>query len=513
MATVTIIPATAQKPMTLRVAAYCRVSSDSADQLHSYAVQIRTYTELIENHENWKLVDIYADEGLTGTRMDKREEFNRMLADCRKGKIDKILVKSISRFARNTRDCLVVLWELKLLNVSVQFEEDHIDTETLTSELMVSVFGSLAQQESLSISQNLRMSYQRRMEKGEFLTANPPLGYTLTDGCRLKVVPQEAAVVQQIFEGYVAGASTRDLARRLTGAGVPTTEGNLAWNASSVMYILSNEKYVGDALCRKNYTTQTLPFTKKTNHGEQPQYYIENSHPPIISRELFAQAQLLREKRAPKGQSVYPDYPLRKKIQCGVCGATFVRKQSKRGVVAWCCGRHDQRAADCEVGRIPEAEIYAAFVRMFNNLRKNMDTILTPALTQLHDLRSALQQENPQVLALNRAIADTMEQQYKLSNLHAAALLSADIYTARCARLDAELKNLRKLRQQQMQNDAVDQLLRQLQDLGDVLRAGPDALNTFDEACFEDMVEIVIAVSAHKVRFRLHGGIELEESL
>ena len=159
MATVKIIPASVQKNKVLRVAAYCRVSSDSADQLHSYATQLRAYTERIEQHPDWELVDIYADEGLTGTRMDKREEFNRMLSDCRKGRIDKILVKSISRFARNTKDCLVVLRELKLLDVSVQFEKDHIDTETLTSEMMVSVFSSLAQQESISISQNQQMSY------------------------------------------------------------------------------------------------------------------------------------------------------------------------------------------------------------------------------------------------------------------------------------------------------------------------------------------------------------------
>ena len=166
MSTITIIPSTKNRQLHLRIAAYCRVSTDSADQLHSYAAQINTYTQLIRQHEDWELVDIYADEGLTGTRMDKRPEFNRLLSDCRKGQVDKILVKSISRFARNTKDCLVVLRELKLLNVSVLFEEEHIDTQTLTSELMVSVFGSLAQQESMSISQNLRMSYQRRMEKG-----------------------------------------------------------------------------------------------------------------------------------------------------------------------------------------------------------------------------------------------------------------------------------------------------------------------------------------------------------
>ena len=162
-ANVKIIPPREVKPDILRVAAYCRVSSDSSDQLHSYAAQIRKYTEEIGSHDGWELVDVYADEGLTGTRMDKREDFNRMLSDCRKGRIDKILVKSISRFARNTKDCLASLRELLTLGVSVLFEKENINTETLTTELMVSVFGALSQQESVSISQNQRMSYQRRM--------------------------------------------------------------------------------------------------------------------------------------------------------------------------------------------------------------------------------------------------------------------------------------------------------------------------------------------------------------
>ena len=170
MAKVHVIPPKAARSDTLRVAAYCRGSSDSADQLHSCAAQIRTYTQTINAHDGWELVDIYADEGLTGTRMDKREDFNRLMADCRKGKIDKIVVKSISRFARNTRDCLATLRELSSLGVTVQFEKENIDTGTLTSELMVSVSASLAQEESISISKNQRMSYQRRNKRGEIIT-------------------------------------------------------------------------------------------------------------------------------------------------------------------------------------------------------------------------------------------------------------------------------------------------------------------------------------------------------
>ena len=251
MATVKMIAPTAQKPQVLRVAAYCRVSSDSADQLHSYAAQIRAYTDLIREHDGWELVDIYADEGLTGTCMDKRAEFRRLLSDCSKGKIDKVLVKSISRFARNTRDCLASLRELKSLGVSVRFEQENIDTETLTTELMVSVSGSLAQQESVSISENMRMSYQRRMQRGEFITCKAPFGYRLVDGKRLEIIPEEAEVVRWMFRVYLDGYSMEWITAQLNLKGIPTVGGKNVWKEPVVCYMLSNEKYIGDKLCQK----------------------------------------------------------------------------------------------------------------------------------------------------------------------------------------------------------------------------------------------------------------------
>nr|WP_325254388.1 recombinase family protein [uncultured Oscillibacter sp.] len=195
MATIRVIPPREKTPDTLRVAAYCRVSSDSADQKHSYAAQIRAYTDEIGGHEGWELVDVYADEGLTGTRMEQRDDFNRMLADCRRGKIDRVLVKSISRFSRNTRDCLASLRELTALGVTVCFEKENIDTGTLTTELMVSVSGALAQEESVSISKNQRISYRRRMERGGSLSPAAPrwgIGWwaaKIWRSCRRKRLP------------------------------------------------------------------------------------------------------------------------------------------------------------------------------------------------------------------------------------------------------------------------------------------------------------------------------------
>ena len=233
---VTIIPPSESRPAILRVAAYCRVSSDSSDQLHSYASQIRKYTEEIGQHEGWELVDIYAGEGLTGTRMEQREDFNRMMADCRKGRIDKVLVKSVSRFARNTKDCLAALRELMSLGVTVQFEKENIDTGTLTTELMVSVSGSLAQQESVSISQNIHQSYRRRMERGEFITTKPPYGYRLVNRRDLEIVPEEAEIIRWVFDAYLGGQSAKDIANELIRRGVRDRKGNVHWTTREIYY-------------------------------------------------------------------------------------------------------------------------------------------------------------------------------------------------------------------------------------------------------------------------------------
>ena len=277
MATVKEIAPHALQPEHLRVAAYCRVSSDSEDQLHSYAAQIRNYTEVIAQHDGWELVDVYADEGLTGTRMDKRDDFNRMMRDCRKGKIDRILVKSVARFARNTKECLTSLRELSRLGVTVRFEKENIDTGTLTTELMVSVSGSLAQQESLSISANQRLSYQHRMEQGLFIACTAPYGYRMVDKKNLEVIPEEAAVVRWIFSSYLKGLSMRWIAEVLIAKGIsPHREPGL-WTEVGIRYILTNEKYIGDSLCQKSYTCG-FPFVRKKNCGEQMQYYTGLLH-------------------------------------------------------------------------------------------------------------------------------------------------------------------------------------------------------------------------------------------
>ena len=511
-ANVKVIPPRAVRPDVLHVAAYCRVSSDSADQLHSYAAQIRYYTDLIQNHDGWDLVDVYADEGITGTRMDKREDFNRLLADCRKGKIDKVLVKSISRFARNTRDCLASLRELFRLGVSVQFEKENIDTGTLTTELMVSVSSSLAQQESISISQNQRMSYQRRMERGEFITNTAPFGYKLVDGKRLEIVSEEAEQVRWMFASYLSGNSLYWIAAEMTKRGFLTREGKPYWQHTTILYILTNEKYIGDALVRKTVTSN-FPYVKSRNVGDEDQYYIENSHPGIIAKDVFNKVQDLLHRKAGHRDVSHKAYPLSKKITCGNCGRSFVRKKGRNGRDVWMCWKHGSGTADCPIGRIPEAELYAAFVRLYNKLKQNENIVLQPALKQMEELNAALQRDNPAMLAVNKAIAQASEQSYNISKLQTAGLLDLDACTAKLNEVNARLTNLRAERRRLLKNDALEEVMGALWQTADNVKQGPERLMEFDESLFLSLMERIVVESQTCVRFRLQGGIELKELL
>lgn len=512
MAMVRVIEPVSTQRAKLRVGVCVRVSTDSEDQQNSYASQIGYYTKLIEEHENWELVDVYADEGITGTKLDKRDEFHRMMRDAKKGKLDKILVKSVSRFSRNTRDCLQSLRDLKLLGVSVQFDREHIDTETLTTELMVSVSGSLAQEESVSISQNMRWSYQKRMQAGEFITCNAPFGYRLVNGKNLAINEQEAEVVRWVFTQYLAGMNMYELAEAVSGMGFPTSEGTPYWQYTTINYLLQNEKYVGDSLGQKSCTTDTFPFNKMTNKGQKPQYYAENTHPAIIDRATFDRAQALMRARRPRKDGPAAEYPLSRKVVCGNCGTTFMRRVTTNGLIMWVCRKHDQDKNACPVGRIPEAEIYRAFAALCVKLKANGDEVIRPAISQLERLEDLQTRENPSMLAINQEIVRLTEQNLLLSRLRTDGLIDTESYGQRINGVNAKLaecKHRRRLLSEAADDTATLDKLRQL------MRMMSDAAlaTEFDETLFEDIVEKVLVDSQEQIRFRLLGGLTLTEQI
>ena len=249
------------------------------------------------------------------------------------------------------------------------------------------------------------------------------------------------------------------------------------------------------------------------NKGDVDQYYTENSHPAIISRDTFERAQALMKRRAQRVAYVPKEYPLSRKIICGDCGTPFIRRKSPSGYVSWVCRKHDDRAADCPVGRIAETEIYAAFLRMYNKLKHNEDIILKPVLAQLGDLNDALQKGNPAMLEVNLAIAETSEQSHKVAILRAGGLLDADTCSAKLLDIEAKLTELRRERRRLLKNEDIEEVMDTLRQTADIIYSGPESLEQFDEVLFADLVERITAESTTCLRFRLYGGIELTEQL
>jgi DNA invertase Pin-like site-specific DNA recombinase len=304
MATVRLIPAIPRggdrknegESRKIRLAAYCRVSTDSDEQATSYEAQIGHYTDYISKHPDWELAGIYADDGISGTNTKKREEFNRLIEDCMAGQVDLVVTKSISRFARNTLDCLKYIRELKDKNIPVFFEKENINSMDAKGEVMLTIMASLAQQESQSLSQNVRLGIQYRYQQGKVqVCTNRFLGYDKDEEGNLVINPEEAKVVKRIYREFLEGKSYYAIGQGLTADGIKTAAGNDFWLASTLRKILMNEKYIGDALLQKTITTDFLTKKRVKNTGIVPQYYVENSHECCSYVNTFAPPQKARK--------------------------------------------------------------------------------------------------------------------------------------------------------------------------------------------------------------------------
>lgn len=380
---VTFIPARSQRKKEesqdqpkLKVAAYCRVSTDSDEQASSYEVQIEHYTSFIQKNPEWSLAGIYADDGITGTNTKKRDEFNRMIKDCLEGKIDMIITKSISRFARNTLDCLKYIRELKERNIPVYFEKENINTMDSKGEVMLTIMASLAQQESQSLSQNVKLGIQYRYQKGQIqVNHNRFLGYTKDEDKRLVIVPEEAEIIKRIFREYLEGSSLQKIGKGLQADGILTAAKKPIWRPETVRKILKNEKYIGDALLQKTYTVDFLSKKRVTNDGIVPQYYVANSHDPIISREVFQQVQIELTRRSNMSarkngakRQYSSRYSLSGVVYCAHCGEIYRRVHwNNRGCksIVWrCLSRLEGK--DCSAITLNEEALHKGIVQAIN---------------------------------------------------------------------------------------------------------------------------------------------------
>ena len=518
MKKITIIePAAArQKTKKRRVAAYCRVSTGMDDQLVSLETQKAHYEEYITANPEWEYAGLYYDEGITGTKKEKRPALLQMMKDCEAGKIDFIVTKSLSRFARNTTDCLELVRKLLSLGISVYFEKENLDTGSMESELLLSIMSSLAESESVSISENNKWGIRHRFENGTFKIGYAPFGYSVRDG-EFSIIEEEAEWVRYIFSQTLAGKSTHKIADALNEQQVPTKKGG-RWTATTVRGILRNEKYVGDCLFQKTYSD--FRFKRHTNRGERDQFYMEDHHEAIVSRETFEAAELMlqqhaKEKNVTIGDKKYQSrYPFTGKIICGECGTAFKRRINSTGTVkypAWVCREHLEHKENCSMKFVRESTLETAFVTMMNKLvfaRKEILQALLDGIRGENHKASLIR-----INEIETALDGMAERRQTLTTIMTKGYIDPAAYTQETNDLLAEAAVL---------EDERDRLVREIN--GDMHRTEAlrellkytgkgEMLSEFDADLFERFADHITVCSREEVQIHLKCGLCLRERI
>lgn len=514
---ITVIPARrtvgTQKPaetkQKTRVAAYCRVSTEFEEQESSYEVQVEHYTSYIQSNPEWELVEVYADDGISATNTAKRDSFNRMIQDARDGRIDLILTKSISRFSRNTVDCLKYTRELKGLNIAVFFEKENINTLDAKGEVLMTIMAALAQQESESLSANVRLGIQFRNQQGKVqVNHNRFLGYTKGEEGKLIIVPEEAAIVRRIYAEYMDGASFLQIRRSLEADGILNGAHNARWHESNIKQILTNEKYIGDALLQKTYTVNTLDKKRVANNGHAPKYYVEGSHEPIIDRDVFLRVQAEITRRAniltDGKKRVYSSrYALSSMVICGHCGDIFRRiKWNNRGCksTVWrCVSRVLKKSSgiDCPARTIHEEDLQEAVVTAINDAWSRKDIVLPALKANIESVLGGGLDER-----LTEVDAVLKEKQ--------AELLEAGKDQNRIDAIGDAIIALREERQEIMTAAAKNsELVERLEDLTAFLNEQTEAVAEYSETLVRRLIER-ITVWDEKLTVEFKSGLEID---
>lgn len=521
MGNVTVIPARRQVGNTarakeekpkLRVAAYCRVSTDSDEQATSYETQIEHYTNYISMNPDWVLAGIFADDGISGTNTKKREEFNRMIDECNAGNIDMIVTKSISRFARNTLDCLKYIRQLKEKNIPVFFEKENINSMDSKGEVMLTIMASLAQQESQSLSQNVKLGLQYRYQQGKVqINHNRFLGYTKDKNGNLAIDPEQAEVVKRIYREYLEGLSMDKISAGLERDGILTGAGNPKWHTITINKILRNEKYIGDALLQKTFTTDFLTKKRIKNNGTVPKYYVENNHEGIIPRDLYmlVQEELVRRRvvhTCPNGKkrSYSCNHCFAQIVFCGECGEMYRRIHwNNRGVksIVWrCISRLEGTEHACRSRTVNELLLQEITMKAINQTLGNNENLLK---TLQENIAATVKQSDC-------ASADGIDKQ--LEDLQHELLKKAHNKEEYDTVAD-EIFILRELKEQSTSDSfAREEKLKRITDLQDFISSQDTEITEFDEKLVRRLIEkITVFEDRFSVGFRSGISVEIEE--
>lgn len=493
----------------IRVAAYCRVSTDSQDQVNSFFAQVRYYSDYIRCNDRMTLVDIYADEGITGTSVDKRDEFKRMMKDAKNRRIDRVLVKSVTRFARNSLECLEAIRALKSYGTSVYFENDHIDTSLMNSEMILYIKSAFAQNEAMSASRRMALSTRMRMADGTYNLASAPFGYKLSDK-GLVVEPQEAGIVKEIFELYLAGMGDCLILQHLK-----KKYGEKGWLLKRVGYILTNERYIGDCLLQKRYSPNVLPLTQKPNNGELPKYYYEGTHEPIIDKDVFEKVQAMRKERKRKyntngGKEKSKEF-FTKKVYCRHCGWAYSKKQ-RNGELFWRCHKQGTTADECRTPPQSDCILRQAFVKMFNTLKQNSRTIIHETLLQLQALKMKANGGKDEIAEIDKELVTLAEQNKIYSELYAQQIMDEVSYYGHTDKLKNKMTELRSRRLKIVNDDEDENCMERVRKLERVV-SDREFMTEFDEKLFNDIVERIYVEENGELTFVLQCCFELKVSM
>lgn len=492
----------------MRVAAYCRVSTDSKDQLHSYRSQVQYYTDLIEKNKEWVMTEVYADEAITGTQITKREGFQKMISDCMDGKIDMVITKSISRFARNTLDTLKYVRLLKENNVAIFFEDENINTLTMDGELLLVVLSSVAQQEVENISDNVKKGLKMKMKRGELVGFQGCIGYDYDPETKsISINPDEVEIVKYIFTRYVQGAGSKIISRELNELGYKTKLGN-DWTQSTVIGVIKNEKYKGDILLGKTFTVDPISKRRLDNIGEEDQFYVKNHHEPIISEEMFDKAQEILKKRGKsysalhhvgvgKREKFTRQYTFSCMLECGFCGSNLSRRtwhsSSQYSKIIWSCvtGTKKGKRFCPDSKGIPEKVIEDAFIQSYKLMCGDNRDVLDEFIERVEATLSESAIEKS-IEKIDREVTTIGHKKKNLLDMRLEDKVDQITYDAKMEELSEKEKKLLIERQDYLvKQEDEKNLKRRTKEFKKLLEKN-QVLEEFDRGVFESIIEKVI---------------------
>ena len=515
----------------LRVAAYCRVSTDDEEQLTSYEAQKNYYTDKIMTNKEWTMAGIFADEGITGTSARKRPEFLRMIRQCKQGKIDIVLTKSISRFARNTVDCLNYVRALKELGIAVIFEKENMNTLEIDSEILITMLGAFAQSESESISANVRWGIRQAMKEGKATTQYKYLyGYRKGDDGKPEIIPDQAEVVRKIYDLFLSGTPVRGIQEYLNTNSVPNIKGEPKWARSAIDSILTNEKYCGDVLLQKTYIDDCINKKVKKNTGQLPMYLVQNHHEGIISRETFdaAQADLARrsagkspsKKNAPTGRSRYSSkYALSDRLYCGECGTRYQRctwrnRDGSKRIVWRCVSRVDYGNKYCHNSpTLDEEPLHRAILAAINSTVKDKDNIV-------YNLKAAMEKELAPVAGQQLSLSEIDNQLEQLTTEFSKVLAEASECGDQAAYSDRFREIMQKQTALKAQRNEIQEMLAEsgkaaahIEQCRQAAESTPATITEWDEALIRQVVESVTVETGSEIIVALKFGASIHQEL